>query len=106
MGRAIFNRYWKERYSDAPDGQPHDDNNVPYEHLQEYTGREVFYNSLGDMTNGKFMGRGVLNVSPNMIDITSNSGRFTIPQGNVQSIKWVESEQSYVINDMIEINVE
>ena len=96
MGRAIFNRYWKEKYSDAPDGQPHDDNNVPYEHLTEYIGRPAAIHLDGSGL-GLSM-EGTFTASETAFGVTNSAMiNLYIASNTVSSIKWVESEKYYQI---------
>lgn len=95
MGREILDRYLKEKYADATDGQPGDDNNVPYDHLMKYNGKEVdysFVNISGGIACG---GKGILTVRSGLLSVTNNIGHFHISSDVVGRIEWHEGTKNY-----------
>jgi hypothetical protein len=95
MSRKIFERYWNDRYADAPDGQPHSDPNVPYEHLQKYNGKEVGYYFIGDGFSCD--GSGKLKADNVSLLIFTMSGHVNIGRDKIQEIAWLEDKQLYSV---------
>lgn len=92
MSRKIFERYWNNRYADAPDGQPHNDPNVPYEHLQKYANKQVQIVVTGPFllsTHGSFR------VDVNAVGVVWDGGDIFIAKETLGTISWNESEKAY-----------
>lgn len=95
MGRRIFENYWKGRYADAPDGEPGNDGNVPYDHLMKYNGKEVGY-SFVDMPAGIACGgKGILTVKPGLLSVKSDTGHLHLSSEVVGRIQWHEDSKTY-----------
>lgn len=99
MSRKIFDRYRQEHYADAPDGQPHDDNHVPYEHLQEYSGKRVFYNYADRAIGVNGGGHGTLEIRPAVLTVSGDSLYFHISSDAIGVIRWDEATKSYEMFD-------